>query len=135
VIAPRERRRRFAPHRRPGLTPRGATLAKWFAAGDSLAAPDCAGVEFGRYLRRHTIDGQLSEADARRSFVALRALRIETYPTSALLEDAFALPDNFTFDDALYVVLARLLDEPLATTDARLQRVAADAGIALATPG
>lgn len=35
-----------------------------------------------------------------------------------------------TFDDALYVVLGRRLDEPLATTDARLASAAAGLGVA-----
>jgi predicted nucleic acid-binding protein len=41
-----------------------------------------------------------------------------------LLAEAFAVRENFTVDDALYVALARRLDEPLATTDTRLARAA-----------
>jgi predicted nucleic acid-binding protein len=46
-----------------------------------------------------------------------------------LLDDAFALRDDFTFDDAVYVALARRLDEPLATADRGLARAAADIGL------
>jgi len=43
-----------------------------------------------------------------------------------LLDRAWALRENVTFYDGLYVALAELLDEPLLTLDARL---AAAAGI------
>jgi predicted nucleic acid-binding protein len=99
-----------------------------------LAAPDCPGGELGRYLRRHTLSSQLDATHAQHTFSTLWALGIETYPTAPLLADAFALRENFTFDDALYVALARRLDEPLATTDTRLARAAAAVGVALATP-
>ncbi len=114
--------------------PAGQPWRRWVATSDELAAPDCAGVELGRYLRRHTLSGRLDAADAQRSLRTLRALGVETYPTEPLLADAFALRDNFTFDDALYVTLARRLDEPLATTDSRLARAAAGLGVALAAP-
>ena len=114
--------------------PAGRPWRRWVATSDALAAPDCVGVELGRYLRRHTLSGQLDATDARRSLSTLRALGIATYPTRPLLADAFALRDNFTFDDALYVALARRLDEPLATTDTRLARAAAGIGVALAAP-
>ena len=39
-----------------------------------------------------------------------------------------------SFDDALYIALARRLDEPLATTDARLARAAAAVGVEIASP-
>lgn len=114
--------------------PAGRPWRRWVATSDALAAPDCAGVELGRYLRRHTLSGQLHAADAQHSLSTLRALGIETYPTGPLLADAFALRDNFTFDDALYVALARRLDEPLATTDTRLARAATGVGVVLAAP-
>jgi predicted nucleic acid-binding protein len=115
--------------------PAGRPWRRWVAASDALAAPDCAGVELGRYLRRHTLGGRLAAADAQHSLVAFAALGVEAYPTGALLGDAFALRENFTFDDALYVALARRLDEPLATTDAHLARAAAGAGVAVVSPG
>lgn len=115
--------------------PAGRPWRRWIATSDTLAAPDCAGVELGRYLRRHTLGGRLAAADAGRSFGAFRALGVASYPTGPLLADAFALRENFTLDDALYVALARRLDEPLATTDARLARAAAGIGVAVVSPG
>ncbi|MBV9802572.1 MAG: type II toxin-antitoxin system VapC family toxin [Solirubrobacterales bacterium] len=114
--------------------PAGRAWRAWVASSDALASPDCAGVELGRYLRRHTLSGRLGLNEAQRSFDAFRSLGVETYPTGSLLLDAFALRENFTFDDGLYVALARRLNEPLATTDTRLARAAASLGVAIATP-
>jgi predicted nucleic acid-binding protein len=114
--------------------PAGRPWRAWVASSDALAAPDCVGVELGRYLRRHTLSGVLQVNDANRAFDAFRALGVGTYPTGPLLADAFALRDNFSFDDGLYIALARRLDEPLATTDSRLARAAARVGVALAAP-
>jgi predicted nucleic acid-binding protein len=114
--------------------PAGRPWRRWVATSDSLAAPDCVGVELGRYLRRHALQGRLPVADAGRCLSGFAALGIEIYPTAPLLRDAFALRENITFDDALYVALARRLDEPLATTDSRLARAATGIGVAVATP-
>jgi predicted nucleic acid-binding protein len=114
--------------------PAGRPWRRWVAFSETLAAPDCAGVELGRYLPRHLLSGQLAADHASRSLDAWRALAIASYPTAPLLGDALALRDNFTFDDALYVVLAQRLDEPLATTDRRLARAAARVGVAIAAP-
>ena len=103
--------------------PAGRAWRTWMASSNALAAPDCAGVELGRYLRRHTMTGALHAYDAQRS-----------YPTGPLLAEAFALRENFTFDDGLYIALARRLDEPLATTDTRLARAAAALGVVIAKP-
>jgi predicted nucleic acid-binding protein len=115
--------------------PAGRPWRRWVATSEALAAPDCAAVELGRYLRRHTVGGRLPSADAERCLGDFLTLSVEMYPTAPLLTDAFALRENFTFDDALYVALARRLDEPLATTDMRLARAAAALGVAVASPG
>jgi predicted nucleic acid-binding protein len=114
--------------------PAGQPWRPWVAYSDALAAPDCAGVELGRYLRRHTLSGMLGRTEAQRSFDTFRALGVEIYPTGPLLTEAFALRENFTFDDGLYIALARRLDEPLATTDTKLARAASSLGVALASP-
>ena len=114
--------------------PAGRRWRRWVATSGALAAPDCAGVELGRYLRRHALSGELADTDAQHSLAAFHALGIETYPTGPLLADAFELRSNLTFDDALCVALARRLDEPLATNDARLARAAASIGVAVARP-
>jgi predicted nucleic acid-binding protein len=115
--------------------PAGRRWRAWVAANEGLAAPDCAGVELGRYLRRHLLAGSLEWATAQYALRAFRLLGIVVYPTTPLLGDALAMRDNVTFDDALYVALARRLNEPLATTDSRLAHAAASFGVsAVAAP-
>jgi predicted nucleic acid-binding protein len=109
--------------------PTGRPWRRWVAANEGLAAPDCAGVELGRYLRRHTLRGVLEPDDAERCLETFHNLGVVPYPTGPLLPDALALRDNLTFEDALYVTLARRLDEPLATTDRRLARAAEALGV------
>jgi predicted nucleic acid-binding protein len=109
--------------------PAGRPWRRWVAANEGLAAPDCVGVELGRYLRRHTLRGALAPADADRCLDVFAQLGVVAYPTGPLLAEALALRDNLTFDDALYVALARRLGEPLATTDRRLARAADALGV------
>ncbi len=112
--------------------PAGKPWTRWVAHADRLAAPDCVGVEVGRYLRRHLVAGRLDEDVAERALVTMHALQLELYPTAPLLTDALGLRDTITFDDALYVVLARRLGEPLATNEARLARAAGALGLEIA---
>jgi predicted nucleic acid-binding protein len=115
--------------------PGGRPWRRWVAGDEGLAAPDCVGVELGRYLRRHTLRGALAPGEAGRCLDVFGRLGIESYPTGPLLAEALALRDNLTFDDALYVVLARRLDEPLVTTDRRLAQAASALGVeALSEP-
>lgn len=113
--------------------PAGRPWRRWVAESDRLAAPDCLGVEVGRYLRRHVVAGTLDARTADDVLTVMRALQIELYPTLPLLPEALALHDAFSFDDALYVSLAERLEEPLATTDRRLARAAATAGVVVTT--
>ena len=109
--------------------PAGRPWRRWVAGDAGLAAPDRIGVELGRYLRRHTLRGVLEPDDADRCLSVFGELGIVPYPTGPLLADALALRENLTFDDALYVALARRLGEPLATTDRRLARAAEALGV------
>jgi len=56
-------------------------------------------------------------------------LGIEGYPIGPLLADAYAMRGVVSFDDGLYVALARRLGEPLATTDGSLARAVAPLGV------
>ncbi|CAN5260009.1 hypothetical protein BH24ACT7_BH24ACT7_20530 [soil metagenome] len=51
---------------------------------------------------------------------------MELFPTLPLRERAFALGDDLTVADALFVALAESLGEPLATKDRGLATVARD---------
>lgn len=113
--------------------PAGRPWRSWVAHADRLAAPDCLGVEFGRYLRRHLLAGRLALDDVDRALTTLHALGIEMYPTAPLLGDAMTLRDDATFDDALYLALAQRLDEPLATNDRKLARAAVTVGVPVLT--
>lgn len=114
--------------------PAGRPWRRWMAESERLAAPDCVGVELGRYLRRHLLADRITGADAHRALATVRALGLDLYPTAPLLATALEHRHTITFDDALYVVLAQRLDEPLATTDARLARAAGGLGVAIAAP-
>ena len=72
--------------------PAGRPWRAWVAGSDALAAPDCLGVELGRYLRRHTLSGVLDVSDANRSFAAFAALGLETYPTRSAARRGFRSP-------------------------------------------
>jgi predicted nucleic acid-binding protein len=109
--------------------PAGRPWRRWVAANEGLAAPDCVGVELGRYLRRHTLRGVLAPRDAERCLNVFGKLGLMPYPTGPLVAEALALRENLTFDDALYVALARRLGEPLATTDRRLAQAADALGV------
>ena len=94
-----------------------------FAGSASLAAPHLIDAEVGHLLRRHALLGRIS---ARRARIALRdylALPVDRYPHLALLPRAFALRDNATIYDALYLALAEALEATLLTRDRRLARI------------
>ena len=55
----------------------------------------------------------------RRDFLELR---IERHPHGVLAARAWELRDAFSAYDAMYVALAELLEAPLVTADAKLQR-------------
>lgn len=84
-------------------------------------APHLIDAEIGSALRRHERAGLLAPEEA---LVALRAARHlvdrRHHHTGALIELAWALRQNLTFYDALYVALAARLGVPLLTSDARL---------------
>lgn len=77
-----------------------------------------------RVLRRHVRAGLLPQELGGALLDDLLALDVECYPAELLARRALALADNFTLDDALYVVLADLTGATLLTTDAKLARSA-----------
>ena len=94
-----------------------------FARNASLAAPHLIDAEVGHLLRRQSLLGRIS---TRRAGIALQdyvALPVDRYPHLALLPRAFALRDNATIYDALYLALAEALEATLLTRDRRLARI------------
>ncbi len=85
-----------------------------------LAAPDLLVFEVLAVLRREVARGGLSEDRAAGAVSDLGDLPIELFPSLPLRRRAWALRANLTAGDALFVVLAEQLGEPLATKDSAL---------------
>lgn len=92
--------------------------------GGPAAAPDLLVFEILAVLRREVARGRLGEARARDAIADLGDLGIGLFPTLPLRRRAFELRENMTAGDALFVALAELLDEPLATRDSPLATAA-----------
>jgi predicted nucleic acid-binding protein len=88
----------------------------------SLHAPHVADVEVAQALRRLARDGDLDAASAGAALADLRALDLERHSHEPLLDRVWALRDNLTAYDAVYVALAEALDARLLTCDRRLAR-------------
>jgi predicted nucleic acid-binding protein len=91
-----------------------------FAGDASLAAPYLIDAEVGHLLRRHALLGRVSAERARIALDDYVALPVDRYAHLALLPRAFALRDNATIYDALYLALAEALKATLLTRDRRL---------------
>ena len=88
----------------------------------SLWAPHLIDAEVGHALRRGVRLGKFTAEVAGRALWEVDEVPVERVEHELLIHVAWALRDNFTFYDALYVALALMLDEPLLTFDARLAR-------------
>jgi predicted nucleic acid-binding protein len=95
-----------------------------FDARQRSAAPDLLNAEVLHALRRFERRGELDAERSAEAIQDLSLLPIARYPTIALLDRAWALRNNFTAYDALYVALAEALDTPLVTSDERLASAA-----------
>lgn len=86
-------------------------------------APHLIDAEVGNVLRRRVLRGELSAADAEALLCAGAALIDHRYEmTGGLARVAWALRDNLSFYDGLYVALATALAVPIVTADERLCR-------------
>ncbi len=91
-----------------------------------VAAPDLLVFEVLAVLRRDLARGALSETRALGAIDDLGDLAVDLFPTLALRRRAFELRHNFTAADGLFVALAELLEEPLATKDQALAGAASE---------
>ena len=109
-----------------GRTPDGALVQRLTDDGD-LHAPHLIDIEILQALRGLVRGGKLSldRADDVRTDVA--DLTITRYGHEPLADRVWALRDNLTAYDAVFVALSEALEVPLITCDARL---AAAPGIA-----
>lgn len=89
-------------------------------AGEDLAAPHLMDAEVGNVLRRQVLEGLLIARRGGEALKDLGQLEILRYEHVGLLLRAWALRENLTFYDALYMALAEALEAPLVTLDSRL---------------
>jgi predicted nucleic acid-binding protein len=84
-------------------------------------APHLIDAEVGNVLRRRVLRGDLAAADAGRLLHLAGPLVDHRHQmTGALARAAWALRNNVSFYDGLYVALATALAAPLVTADQRL---------------
>jgi predicted nucleic acid-binding protein len=107
-----------------GASPAAIAVRERVAAeSSSLAAPHLVDAEVVQVLRRFVRGGELEPARALGAIQDLLDLRLMRYAHAPLLVRAFALRDNVTVYDALYLALAEALDAPLLTLDRALAGV------------
>jgi len=101
----------------------GRTIAARIADPEvSLHAPHLADVEVAQALRRYVREGELDAGSAASALEDLRALDLQRHSHEALLHRVWALRENLTAYDAVYVALAEALETTLLTCDGRLAR-------------
>ena len=102
-------------------TPHGLRVGRRIlAAGESLHAPHLLDVELTQALRRYVTVHGLSVSRAEEALQDLMDLRVQRYPHTPFLRRIWALRNNLTSYDALYVALAETLGAMLLTCDAKL---------------
>ena len=79
-------------------------------------------MEVAQALRRYVREGQLDSSSAAAALEDLRSLDLERHSHEPLLDRVWALRDNLTAYDAVYVALAEALEAILLTCDGRLAR-------------
>ncbi|HEU4598416.1 MAG TPA: type II toxin-antitoxin system VapC family toxin [Solirubrobacterales bacterium] len=103
--------------------------ARLNAEEHTLWAPHLVDAEVGQALRRYVRSGGLDADLAGEALWEIDQLRVRRVEHELLVHVAWALRDNVSFYDGLYVALAMMLEEPLLTFDARLARAGVDAEI------
>lgn len=99
----------------------------WEAAGRRIArstlhAPELLDLEVLQVLRRYRLHEGLVESRAATAVSDLAALRIRRHRHELYRSRIWALHENLSAYDAVYVALAEALRAPLLTRDARLTR-------------
>jgi predicted nucleic acid-binding protein len=104
-------------------TDRGRLVASRIADPTiGLHVPHLADVEVAQALRRYVRDGDLDREAAATALQDLLSLDLDRHGHEPLMERVWALRDNMTAYDAVYVALAEALDTTLLTCDAKLAR-------------
>lgn len=105
-----------------------AVAARIGDPGLSLHAPHLLDVEVAQALRRYVRGGDLDDEAAAAALEDLRSLDLARHSHEPLLERVWALRENLTAYDAVYVALAEALDTTVLTCDGRLRRAPGMAG-------
>jgi predicted nucleic acid-binding protein len=87
------------------------------------AAPELMDTEVAHLIRRQVLRGELPSAAGESALADLTTIPIERHSHVPLVQRAFELRDNATIYDALYLVLAEVLEVKLLTRDRALARV------------
>jgi predicted nucleic acid-binding protein len=104
-------------------TPTGKLIATRIAdPTEGLHTPHLADVEVVQALRRYVREGTLDANAAADALDDLRALDLQRHAHEPLLERVWEMRENLTAYDAVYVVLAEVLDGVLLTCDGPLSR-------------
>lgn len=93
-------------------------------SGLLLHAPHHLDAEITNAIRKLVLRGEIPVVQAEVLLHRHRRTAIERFALRPLIEHAWALKENITLYDAMYVALAMVLAVPLITTDARLARAA-----------
>jgi predicted nucleic acid-binding protein len=102
-------------------TPAAAAVERHiFAQGQTLHAPHLLDIEVAQVVRRYAARGEVDDARGRAALDDLGDLRLQRYPHDFLLPRVWALRNNVTAYDAVYIALAEVLDAVLLTRDHRL---------------
>ena len=102
-------------------TPLGVRVeARLFPGTDEFHAPHLLDVEVAQALRRLVRIGEVRPNRAREALEDLTGLDIRRHSHVDLLSRAWALRDNVTAYDAMYIALAEAIDAPLVTCDGPL---------------
>jgi predicted nucleic acid-binding protein len=103
-------------------TPIGEQVAAAMGS-EELLAPELLDVEVASVLRKGVQRGALGRARAEEALSDLYDWDLERISHRSLLAGAWALRDNVTVYDAMYLALARLHGAALLTADGPLARV------------
>jgi predicted nucleic acid-binding protein len=101
-------------------TPLGSRVEARLVRQPGVHAPHLMDVEVAQGLRRLVRAGQVAADRAGDALADLSLFDLQRYSHADLLLRAWALRDNFTAYDAMYVALAEALDAPLLTCDVPL---------------
>ena len=95
-----------------------------FAPGQTLHAPHLLDVEVAQVVRRYVAGGEIDVDRGGAVLADMSDLPLRRYPHDILIPRVWALRNNLTAYDAVYVALAEALDAPLLTRDRRLAAAA-----------